>query len=235
MSKNRIRWIIAEIFMISFIVVHFFVLVFAIKKLPMGFRVIDYLWILSIILLILKKYVEIEAMKIKNQEFKKDAYIDSQTGLANRNSCELLLNKHKSLDGSKYYGAVMFDLNNLKTINDAFGHNTGDKLIRDFALILKNNAIENMFIGRYGGDEFIAFFLNENKEYIEKFIMGVKNDVDMFNSINRGYSISYAYGYDLCYGRNGLALKDVLNRADKYMYENKAVIKGKPIKMVSSL
>lgn len=235
MSKNRFTWTIVEIFIVTFIIIHFLTLVFEIKKLPTGFRGIDYLWISSIILLIFKKYVEIEAMKIKNKELKREAYVDAYTGLPNRNSCEVLLSKYKNLDGRKHYGVVVFDLNNLKVINDSFGHNVGDKLIRDFSLILKSNANSNIFVGRYGGDEFIAFFLNEGKEYIEDFIRGMRKDIDKFNSANRDYSISYACGYDLCYGGEGVSLKDVLNRADKYMYENKAIIKGKSVKMVSSL
>ena len=50
----------------------------------------------------------------------------------------------------------MFDLNNLKEVNDTLGHAAGDSMIANFAHILRKVVPEKDFVGRYGGDEFIA-------------------------------------------------------------------------------
>ena len=52
----------------------------------------------------------------------------------------------------------MFDLNNLKTTNDTMGHSAGDRLIMDFARLLRSVIPDKGFVGEYGGDEFMAVF-----------------------------------------------------------------------------
>lgn len=231
MNTKRIAWTVAKIFSITFILPHIWVLVFGIQGLPMNYKVIDYIWIFCITLILLKKYIEIEVLKRKNQRLNNEAYIDFHTGLPNRNSCEKLLSRYGNLDESKYYGAIMFDLNNLKVINDTFGHKIGDELIRNFAFILKNNASDRIFVGRYGGDEFIALFLNGNKDQMDRFVKGILKDVTLFNSVKREYKISYSCGYSSCSDINELSLKDILDVADKNMYEEKSSIKRRVKKM----
>ena len=53
---------------------------------------------------------------------------------------------------------IMFDLNNLKTANDTMGHSAGDRLIMDFAWLLRSVIPDKGFVGEYGGDEFMAVF-----------------------------------------------------------------------------
>ena len=51
---------------------------------------------------------------------------------------------------------IMFDLNNLKTANDTMGHSAGDRLVMDFARLLRSVIPDKDFVGRYGGDEFTS-------------------------------------------------------------------------------
>lgn len=81
-------------------------------------------------------------------------YHDKLTGLFNRTFIEEKLNE---LNREKYYplSIIMGDLNGLKMINDAFGHQQGDALLRVVADILQSCCREDDIIGRWGGDEFI--------------------------------------------------------------------------------
>lgn len=76
------------------------------------------------------------------------------TGLPNKSRCEDLLNTSGFITEPLCF--VMFDLNNLKEVNDTLGHAAGDSMIANFAHILRKVVPEKDFVGRYGGDEFIA-------------------------------------------------------------------------------
>ena len=65
----------------------------------------------------------------------------------------------------------MFDLNNLKTVNDTMGHSAGDQLIINFAKLLRSVIPEKDFVGRYGGDEFIAVIYHTSEAEIIGVIM----------------------------------------------------------------
>lgn len=97
----------------------------------------------------------INAMKIarSNRALEKKAYIDVHTGLPNKSRCEEILNDTKVI--CETTACMMFDLNNLKVVNDTKGHSAGDQLIFDFAQLLRQVIPEKDFVGRYGGDEFM--------------------------------------------------------------------------------
>ena len=76
MNKKRVIGSIVEIFIITFISLHILVMLFEMKKLSISFKAIDYIWIFSIVLLVLKKYIEIRSLKIKNEKLKNPANPD---------------------------------------------------------------------------------------------------------------------------------------------------------------
>ncbi len=92
-----------------------------------------------------------------NRTLQKKVYLDEATGLPNKNKCEEIL---EGSDGgeeiSGVYAVCVFDLNNLRTINNSLGHDKGDEYIRSFAVQLRKAVPEEYFVGRNGGDEFLA-------------------------------------------------------------------------------
>lgn len=71
---------------------------------------------------------------------------------------------------------IMFDLNNLKTVNDTMGHSAGDRLIMDFAKLLHSVIPEKDFVGRYGGDEFMAVIYHTSKTEIEELLKNLRRE-----------------------------------------------------------
>lgn len=65
-------------------------------------------------------------------------------------------------------GIILADIDRFKIINDTYGHNAGDAILRTFARLLKQNCPEYNFIGRYGGDEFILCIPNAELEEVEE-------------------------------------------------------------------
>ena len=61
-------------------------------------------------------------------------------------------------------------MNNLKRVNDSLGHSIGDQLILNFAQLLRNSIPAKHFVGRYGGDEFMAVIYDATRESITEIL-----------------------------------------------------------------
>lgn len=91
----------------------------------------------------------------------------------------------------------MLDLNNLKVVNDTLGHSYGDRLIIAFGRILEKSLPNDAFVGRFGGDEFIALLEGETEEDMERIIQRIDENISIYNDQNENCKISYSYGYEL--------------------------------------
>ena len=154
-----------------------------------------------------------------------NAYIDGLTGLNNRSSyMEYLqiLEKKIAENPDLVFSVVVFDINQLKIINDDFGHETGDKLILGISEDIRE-AFGGNRIYRVGGDEFVAILDDPDpSERIKK----VKATIDRKNkespifhnpSVEIGLSVGFAT-YDSSTDRT---YSEVFNRADNAMYADK--------------
>jgi diguanylate cyclase (GGDEF) domain len=125
------------------------------------------------------------------------------------------------------FAIAMFDVNNLKLVNDSKGHDAGDEyLIRACHLIC--NVFKHSPVYRLGGDEFVAILTGED----------YKNRLDLINLLNSLMSpysnkaplpadyVSVACGVAVFDPSNDFSVQDVIKRADEEMYKNKAKIKG---------
>jgi diguanylate cyclase (GGDEF)-like protein len=101
-----------------------------------------------------------------NQELEQLARVDALTGLQNRNSAnERLHQEFLRLKRSGHLYVVLFmDIDSFKTINDTYGHDTGDQVLRHVATVLKHTLRESDFVARYGGEEFLAVLPETNAE-----------------------------------------------------------------------
>ena len=177
---------------------------------------------------IIHTFVELDEKEERDRQLgsvRKMAYKDPLTNVKNntayiesKRSIDLLLR-----DGTiTEFGLVVFDLNNLKTINDTKGHEAGDKYIQKGCRLICNT-FKHSPVYRIGGDEFIAFL--EGEDYRNRILLiDTFNDRVEGNVKNDGVVISA-----------GLAVFDpdkdsdydtVFERADKKMYERKKKLKN---------
>lgn len=117
-----------------------------------------------VVLMLLIGYEFIKAVRYAamNRVLQKKVYIDGATGLPNRNKCDELLSQPDA--APEDIGVCSFDLNNLRIINNSMGHEAGDEYIRRFAVCLRASMPAEQFVGRAGGDEFIAVTHGMGKE-----------------------------------------------------------------------
>jgi diguanylate cyclase (GGDEF)-like protein len=180
--------------------------------------------IVLMLLIVTRQIVTVLLTTKRNRELNEAAYIDASTGLPNRARCNQIINN--KTEGGKQYACVMFDLNNLKQTNDYYGHNAGDQLIYGFAGILLSTASDKVFVGRYGGDEFIAILSDTNYNEVTSFINNIETKTSYYNGNKSSIPISVAHGYELETAYAGFSLLVLLMRADEKMYRNKEMMKS---------
>ena len=154
------------------------------------------------------------------------AYVDALTGVKNRRAYWEKINEiNKNLNLGNIFIVIIFDINNLKIINDTLGHEKGDELIRNACRIITNLFKENS-IYRIGGDEFVVILENLNSSDYSNLLKQLKDEMQKFiyNCICE-LDISFAHGVAIYNADSDKSYEDVFNRADKSMYINKSQMK----------
>lgn len=121
----------------------------------------------------------------------------------------------------------MFDLNNLKEVNDTLGHIAGDTMILDFAHILRTTIPEEYFVGRYGGDEFIAILRGASAAQVHNILKDIQNEISRFNQYSGSVHLSYACGNSMSAACSDCCLTRLLERTDHNIYTDKRKYKEK--------
>ena len=105
-------------------------------------------------------------LKTLNAQLKKLSQTDALTSLYNRVKLDEIFSQ-ELLRSQRYktpLSIIMIDLDFFKAINDTYGHNVGDTVLKRFATLLKKGTRETDFVGRWGGEEFIILCTNTNLE-----------------------------------------------------------------------
>lgn len=140
---------------------------------------------------------------------------------------EVFLQSEINSGSAVKFAIAMFDVNNLKLINDSMGHDAGDEyLIRCCRLIC--NVFKHSPVYRVGGDEFIAVLSGEDYENSDFLLERLHNRMSQYSNVlplPDDY-ISIAAGIAEYMHGEDATVQDILKRADERMYQNKAKIKG---------
>lgn len=147
---------------------------------------------------------------------------DVLTGLYNRRGFFLQGEQmFKIAQRKRAPSAVIFaDIDGLKQVNDALGHDAGDSLIRDAAAVFRESFRQADVVARLGGDEFVAFTLDD--EQPEVILARIRANLHAFNLMQeRPYAVSISAGVVQCDPGSGWALSRYVQLADEQMYDHK--------------
>lgn len=141
------------------------------------------------------------------------AYKDALTGLYNRH----IYQKKQQMMEKKgiYHSLLILDVDNFKMINDTFGHQRGDYVLRKIGEILQGYSNDNIFCFRYGGEELCAFFLNMPEDRVREIAENIRQQVhDEISTEEMNVTVSGGIGVSIV-GEN------VFSLADQRLYEAK--------------
>ena len=154
-------------------------------------------------------------------------------GVHNKKALEKRLQQIQDGDDTLDTGIMMFDLNNLKTINDTYGHEEGDVFIQTFASFLTQILTEDSYLARFGGDEFLIIQKNTTWSQLEQMNIRLQTLIDEYNQ-TADHPLSYAVGYDISCKNHYYLIMDLLKIADEKMYQDKKYKKQQLAQSISS-
>ena len=124
---------------------------------------------------------------------------------------------------------AVFDINDLKPVNDSFGHEWGDRVIRDFADRLSGICRENELVARTGGDEFCGVFYGDSRQEVCRRIEAIQQEITQKPPRSGDMEVRYSFSYGLegCDECEDNSLRRMLKTTDDRMYEYKMEYKRK--------
>lgn len=161
-----------------------------------------------------------EELQRLNAILENQATTDSLTGICNRRKfLELLQTKIQETERySMPLALIFFDIDHFKTINDTFGHETGDKVLQELAGIVTGMIRQTDIFARFGGEEFVILVLNDDvrtglelAEKIRSCVM--QHDFPQIGSVTCSFGVARFY--------TGDTAENFIKRADDVMYAAK--------------
>ncbi|ADG94362.1 diguanylate cyclase [Arcobacter nitrofigilis DSM 7299] len=159
-------------------------------------------------------------LEISNKKLEKLASTDVLTKLLNRGKLNDFLESeiNRASRFNHIFGVIIMDIDHFKSTNDIYGHNVGDKVLEEFATILKTKTRVTDIVGRWGGEEFVIICPQTDIEGIKKLAEELRYIIE-----NNSFSIvgnkTASFGITLyC---EGDTIKSLISRADKALYRAK--------------
>lgn len=165
---------------------------------------------------------EIEMTK-NIEQLKMLAYKDQLTDLPNRRyldkKIDLLLNAYESIDSA--FGIAIIDIDHFKIFNDTYGHEIGDEILKLLSRVFQSALRGNDFIGRWGGEEFLAVLTNIGEKDFKKALERVRLLVEKssLRSYDPPLKVTVSIGGTVV--RKGDDEKTLFKRADANLYASK--------------
>ncbi|WP_027340207.1 GGDEF domain-containing protein [Halonatronum saccharophilum] len=178
-----------------------------------------YYLILTIILLVIinfKSAKKVNYYKQRAERMYQRAIKDGMTGLYNYEYFLSELEKSNSP-----YSLIMFDIDNFKQINDQYGHQVGDLVIKDIAAKAEGVIRKTDLLARYGGDEFIMALFDCSPRETKVVLNKLHSHINRASILVEGEEVSFAVSigvYDL---DDGIRTKEALKRVDLALYKAK--------------
>ncbi len=164
-----------------------------------------------------------------NDTVRELSHIDALTHVKNRNAYEVRLEEVRKKTAGKStpgFGIVLFDINDLKKINDELGHYSGDEYIKNSCKLICS-IYKNSPVYRIGGDEFVVILEGKPFERRDDLLDEFKSEMKKLATSNRPAEekVSIAYGMSI-YQKGDSSIDDVIKRADVTMYNTKKKMKA---------
>ncbi|SFO84861.1 HD-GYP domain-containing protein [Halolactibacillus alkaliphilus] len=147
---------------------------------------------------------------------------DALTGVYNRHYYEQLIERLNN-ELTEHFGVIFLDINGLKMMNGAFGHDFGDELIKRAVEITKAQLDETMYLSRIGGDEFVIIMTETSEDLMKSFVQNLKEKAKQVKVKDIQLSIAFGFSYKR---KEDQTLLKLIHLAEDRMYQNKLYTKS---------
>jgi diguanylate cyclase (GGDEF)-like protein len=167
----------------------------------------------------IKALLPLVSVNVTQYATKVSSMLDKLTGGLNRKFLEVSLDYHveKAKQSGGIFSIVMSDLDNFKTINDVYGHQTGDMVIKATGKVIRSNIRKDTPFGRYGGEEFVVILDNTGPEDALVVAENLRKAIEEARLLGSKRPVTGSMGV-ATYGLHDSTKKGLIEKADKALY-----------------
>ena len=176
------------------------------------------------------EHANLEMQEMRNElvKVREAAVTDALTGLLNRRAIDDILNKLVEQSGTACF--VLLDLDHFKKVNDVYGHQVGDNVLKFTATLLKKYVAEHHFVARYGGEELAIIMPNTDSGQALNISENIRSNLANSRLKRKGNSesigqITVSIGVSAL--RTNDTVESLINRADEALYKAKETGRNK--------
>jgi len=166
---------------------------------------------------------KIEKLENDLSSLNKERYTDYLTGVLNRrafdNEIVKIENEYNIFDSQ--YAIVFYDLDHFKHINDEYGHDCGDTILKNFASLLNKLTRVDDVVTRYGGEEFVVLVHYKKEEEIVRYVKRVKNIISNNSFVYKDDLIKVKFSAGVTFRKDYKSSEETIMAADKFLYKAK--------------
>lgn len=146
------------------------------------------------------------------------ARTDALTGIANRR----LLNEAMAnlTVEAQEYALILVDIDHFKRVNDTYGHDVGDDVLRELGMLLVNDSRDEHLVGRFGGEEFLIIMPNATREEVSRLAESIREKVSVFPFETSAGTLHITVSLGACHSKD-IEIDSVLKHADEALYHAK--------------
>lgn len=182
--------------------------------------IVTFIYILFLIISDFIHKNNIYLLKKEKIFFSELANKDSLTNLFNRGYLDFILQDYQKQKNSLSYGIIFIDIDNFKQINDKYGHQFGDEILKRVANILNTNLRNIDIAGRWGGEEFMCLVISDD----ESSLFQIAQDIRILIEDSTDIKLTASFGCALNKKRDFIK---VIESADKALYKAKKLGKNR--------
>lgn len=141
----------------------------------------------------------------------------------NREYCNSILEERTNIDFGEDFSVAIIDIDFFKKVNDTYGHSAGDVVLYNIAQIIAREAMPDGITCRYGGEEIVVFFPDRQIEDAKDISENIRKEVEetKIDIEKKNINVTVSIGVSCQKKDKGLSIREVLDNADKALYEAK--------------
>lgn len=171
-------------------------------------------------------YLKMARLKAK---FEQESQIDELTRLPNRRGMRKKLRAayHKAITTNQVFTLAVFDIDHFKNVNDCFGHEIGDEVLKHVSDVLRNGLRKQDVLSRWGGEEFLLLLPDTNGEEAFLLLEEMRKLIaaSHYDQANEAITITFSIGY--CEMSDAASLSEMIHLADISLYKAKQTGRNK--------